>query len=363
MATVRQSQRPVEQILETAQEEAQRTRERIKKGVDILLARDEPAVGVTAKDIVYSRGTLKLYHYRPLTDTVYRVPVVFAMSLVSKPWILDLAPGQSFIQYMLSQGFDVFMIDWGIPRPEDSRLRFEDYVQDFMPRCFEHVQRETGEDEFSILGYCMGGMLALMYAATNPDAPLKNLVCAATPVDMNGMGLFQKWQNPKYFDVDRLVDTLGNIPPEMMLRSFELLRPMDRLGGYIRLIDNLWDPMFVYGFRIMYKWTNEQIPFPGETYRQFTKELMWGNKLMTGDMNIGGKRVDLANVKVPVFNAMAEHDHIAPYAATAPMLSLVGSKDKEEIVLKGGHVSLVAGKNAVGRLWPKVADWLSHRSV
>jgi len=363
VATVRQSQRPVEQMLETAQEEAERTRERIRKGIDILLARDEPPVGVTPKDVIYSHGTLKLYHYRPMTDEVYRVPVVFVMSLVSKPWILDLTFGQSFIQYMLAQGFDVFMIDWGIPRPEDSRLRFEDYVQDFMPRSFEHVQKATGEEDFSILGYCMGGMLALMYAAINPDAPLKNLVTAATPVDMNGMGLFQKWQNPKYFDVDRLVDTLGNIPPEMMLRSFELLRPMDRLGGYIRLIDNLWDPMFVFGFRIMYKWTNEQIPFPGETYRQFTKELMWENKLMTGQLNLAGKRVDLSNVKIPVLNAMAQHDHIAPYAATSPLSSLIGSEDKEDITVKGGHVSLVAGKNAVGRLWPKVADWLAQRSV
>jgi polyhydroxyalkanoate synthase len=350
-------------VIETAQEEAKRTRERMRKGLEILLARNEPPVGITPKDIIYSQGTLKLYHYRPMSDEVYRVPVVFVMSLVSKPWILDLTFGQSFIQYMLAQGFDVFMIDWGIPRPEDRKLRFEDYVQDFMPRSFEHVQRATGEQDFSILGYCMGGQLALMYAATNPDAPLKNLVTAATPVDMNGMGLFKTWSNPKYFDVDRLVDTLGNIPPEMMLRSFELLRPMDRLGGYIRLIDNLWDPQFVYGFRIMYKWTNEQIPFPGETYRQMTKELMWENKLMTGQMELGGKQVNLQNIKIPVFNAMAEHDHIAPYAATAPLLSLVGSEDKEEIVLKGGHVSLVAGKNAVGRLWPKVADWLSHRSL
>ena len=361
MATVRQPR--VETIIETAQEEAQRTQERIRKGVDILLARDEPAVGTTPKDVIYSRGTLKLYHYRPMTEEVYRVPVVFVMSLVSKPFILDLTFGQSFIQYMLSQGFDVFMIDWGVPRPEDTKLKFEDYVTDLMPACFEHVQQTTGEKEFSILGYCMGGMLALMYAGLYPDAPLKNLVCAATPVDMNGMGLFKNWQDPRYFDVDRLIDTVGNIPPEMMLRSFELLRPMDRWGGYIRLIDNLWDPQFVYGFRIMYKWTNEQIPFPGETYRQFTKELMWENKLMTNSFSLGGKRVDLQAIKVPVLNAMAEHDHIAPYASTKPLIDLVGSEDKEEIVLKGGHVSLVAGKNAVTRFWPKVADWLSHRSV
>jgi polyhydroxyalkanoate synthase len=350
-------------IIETAQEETVRTRERIKKGLDILLARNEPPVGVTPKDIIYSRGTLKLYHYRPMSDEVYRVPVVFVMSLVSKPWILDLTFGQSFVQYLLAQGFDVFMIDWGIPRPEDKELKFEDYVMDFMPACLEEVQKATGEEEYSILGYCMGGLFGLMYAALYPESPLKNLVCAATPVDMEGMGLFKKWSNPKTFDVDRLVDTVGNIPPEMMLRSFEMLRPMDRWGGYIRLLDNLWDPQFVYGFRIMYKWTNEQIPFPGEAYRQFTKDLMWENKLVTGKMTLAGRRCALEDVKVPVFHAMAEHDHIAPFAATRPLLELVGSEEKEEVVLKGGHVSLVAGKNAVARLWPKVADWLSHRSV
>ena len=353
----------VDKLLEATQQTVDRNRERMRKGLDILLSRDEPPVGVTPKDVIYSNGTLRLYHYRPMTDEVYRVPIVFVMSLVSKPFILDLTPGQSFVQYMLGQGFDVFMIDWGIPRPEDKKLRFEDYVQDLMPRCFEEVQKATGEEEFTILGYCMGGQLSLMYAGVYPDAPVKNLVCAATPVDMEGMGLFKKWSDPRYFDVDRLVDTVGNIPPEMMLRSFELLRPMDRWMSYIRLVDNLWDPMYVYGYRVMYKWTNEQIPFPGEAYRQMTKDLMWDNKLMTNQMTLGGARVDLKAITCPVFNAMAEHDHIAPYAATKPLTSLVGSEDKEDIVLKGGHVSLVAGKNAVGRLWPQVADWLSHRSV
>ncbi len=361
MAIVRPTD--VNRILEAAQSQVNRNRDRIQKGLDILLAREEPPVGATPKDVIYSRGTLRLYHYRPLSDEVYRVPVVFVMSLVSKPWILDLTSGQSFVQYMLAQGFDVFMVDWGVPRPEDKRLRFEDYVLDLMPRCFEAVRKATGEPDYTLLGYCMGGLFALMYAGIHPDAPVKNIVCAATPVDMAGMGLFQKWTNPRYFDVDRLVDAMGNIPPEMMLRSFELLRPMDRWTGYTRLIDNLWDPMFVYGFRMMYKWTNEQIPFPGETYRQFVKELLWDNKLMKGQLTVGGKRVDMQAITCPVLHAMAEHDHIAPYAATRPLTSLVGSKEKEDLVLKGGHVSLVAGKNAVGRLWPKVADWLSHRSV
>ncbi|MDO8615792.1 MAG: alpha/beta fold hydrolase [Dehalococcoidia bacterium] len=353
----------VDRLLEAAQSQVARNRQRVEKGLDILLARQEPPVGVTPKDVIYSRGTLRLYHYRPVTDEVYRVPVVFVMSLVSKPWILDLTSGQSFVQYMLAQGFDVFMIDWGVPRPEDTRLKFEDYVQDFMPACFAEVQKVTGEDEFTILGYCMGGLFALMYAGIYHDAPVKNIVCAATPVDMDGMGLFKAWSDRRYFDLDRLVDSMGNVPPDLMLRSFEMLRPMDRWFSYVRLIDNLWDPQFVYGYRVMYKWTNEQIPFPGETYRQFIRELMWENKLMKGTLSIGGRRVDTQAIKCPVFHAMAEHDHIAPFAATRPLVDLVGSEEKEEVILKGGHVSLVAGKNAVGRLWPATAEWLSQRSV
>src|SRR3990170_8806335 len=118
----------VNQFVQAAQTQVRRNLTRAQRGLDILLAREEPPVGATPKDVIYSRGTLRLYHYRPVTDEVYRVPVVFIMSLVSKPWILDLTPGQSFIQYMVMQGFDVFMVDWGVPRPEDKKLRFEDYV-------------------------------------------------------------------------------------------------------------------------------------------------------------------------------------------------------------------------------------------
>ena len=361
MATVRQPD--VNRILGAAQTEVQKNRQRLEKGLDILLAREEPPVGVTPKDVIYSRGTLRLYHYRPMTDEVYRVPVVFVMSLVSKPFILDLTFGQSFVQYMLAQGFDVFMVDWGIPRPEDKRLKLDDYALDFMPRCFEQVQKATGEKDYSILGYCMGGQLALMYAGLNPDAPIANMVCAATPVDMDGMGLFRHFSDRRWFDVDRLVDAIGNIPPDFMLRSFEMLRPMDRWMSYVRLLDNLWDPTFVYGYRVMYKWTNEQIPFAGEAYRQMIRELMWENKLMKNTLTLDNRRVDTKAITCPVLNVMAEHDHIAPYAATRPLTSLVGSPDTEDVLLKGGHVSLVAGKNAVGRLWPKVAEWLGERSI
>jgi polyhydroxyalkanoate synthase len=343
--------------------EAERTFERSLRSMDVLLGRKEPEVGLTPRDTVYARGTLRLYRYRPMADEVYRVPVIFVMSLISKPYILDLEPGQSFVEYLLQQGFDVFMVDWGVPRPEDHKLRLEDYVLDLMPRCVEEVQRITREREFSFLGYCMGGLFGLMYGSAFPEALLKNLVCIATPVDFAGMGLLRRWSDPRWFNVDRIVDTFGNIPADTILASLEMLRPLDRLIGYIRLWDNLWDETYVYNWRLRNKWVNDQIPFPGDCYRQMTKELMWGNKLMKGELRLGGIHVDPRLLTCAVLNAMAEYDHIAPYEATRPLTSIVGSTDKQDLTVKGGHVSLIAGRSALLRLWPTVNEWLSVRSV
>lgn len=358
-----QTAEPIPNIADVVRTEVERTIRRSARGIDVLLNRDQPEVGATPKDVLYSRGTLRLYRYRPMADEVYRIPVVLVMSLISKPYILDLTPGVSFVEFLLKNGYDVFMIDWGVPRPEDSKLRLEDYCLDFIPACIERVQQETGETDVSLIGYCMGGLLTLLYAGLIEDAPMANLICIATPVNFDGMGLFRQWTDKRWFDVDRVVDSLGNIPPELIYRSFEMLRPADRLVAYVRLWDNLWNDEYVKHYRLFNKWTSDQIPFPGECYRQTTKDLMWENKLMKGDLKVGKKLVDLRRITCPALNAMAQHDHIAPLDSTRELTSLLGSEDTEDIVLKGGHVSLVAGMNAVMRLWPKVNDWLSVRSV
>lgn len=344
-------------------EVVRRNMERYRRGMDVILDRDPPPVGATPKDVIYANGTLRLYRYRPMSDEVYRIPLVLVMSLISKPYILDLSPGQSLVEYLVREGFDVYMIDWGVPRPEDKRLGIENYVLEHLPRTIEEVRKVSGEPEVNVFGYCMGGLLALMYNGIFHDAPVANLVCAATPVDFEGMGLFRRWSDRRWFDVDRLVDTLGNVPPDLIFRSFELLRPAQRWAEYARLFDNLWNDMYVKNWRLFNRWVYDQIPFPGEAYRQFTKELMWENKLMKGEMTVGGRRVDTSAIKVPVCHIMAEHDHIAPYEAAKPLTSIVGSEETENIVLKGGHVSLIAGRNAWFRLWPNLSQWLGVRSV
>ena len=342
--------------------EIERTIQRSIKGLEYISTGD-PAVGLTPKDVIHQRGTLKLYHYQPQADEVYRVPVLLVMSLISKPYILDLTPGQSLVEFLLKRGFDVYMIDWGVPRPEDARLRFEDYVLDFIPDSVARVLEDCGEDEVSIVGYCMGGQLSSMYAALHPDGPLKNLACFTTPVDAEGMELFQRWTDRRFFDVDRVVDTLGNVPPELLYASFDLLKPAQRVAKNIQLWDNLWNDEFVKSYRMFDRWAADQIPFPGECFRQVTKQMMWENRFAKNEFEVGGRRVDLGNIKVPFIHVVAEHDHIVPYEAAKPLVPMVGSEDKREVMLKGGHVSLVAGGNAIYRLWPQLDSWLAERSL
>jgi polyhydroxyalkanoate synthase len=177
------------------------------------------------------------------------------------------------------------------------------------------------------------------------------------------MGLQRRWADPRWFDVDRIVDTLGNVPPEIMLQSFDMLRPVSRAVSQAKLWDNMWNDEFVKSWRLFDRWGSDQIPFPGETFRQTTKDLMWDNKLVKGELEVGGRKADLANIKVPLLHVAAEHDHIVPKAASADLIRLAGSEDKQEIVMKGGHVSLVAGGNAIYRLWPQLERWLGERSV
>ena len=351
-----------ESIAARIRAEVDRTLQRGIKGLEYMSS-GGPALGVTPRDLINQRGTLALYHYRPMTDEIYRVPLLLVMAVTNRGYILDLAPGQSLVEFLLKRGYDVFVIDWNPPKAHEKNLRLEDYTQDFIPDSIARVQQASGVDDVTLIGYCMGGVLSTIYTALNPKGPVKNLAVFTTPIDFSAMKLFNKWSDKRYFDVDKLVDTVGNAPPEMIFRSFDMLRPADSVAGKVRLLDNLWNDEFVKGYRMFDRWASDILPLPGEFFRQTTKEFMWENKLHKNALVLGGRRVDLGKIKVPLFHAVAEHDHIVPYDAAKPLIAMVGSKDKEEVILKGGHVSVVAGANAVKRLWPRLDAWLGKRST
>lgn len=340
----------------------ERTIQRNINGASYFLSSDPP-VGLTPYDVVHKRGTLSLFHYRPQVDEVYRTPVLIVMATTNRSYCLDMMPGVSFVEFLLKAGYDVYMMDWSPPRPEEKTLSLKDYSQTFIRECMEIVQRDTGEDEVSLMGYCMGGVLSTIYTASFKGEGVRNLICFTTPINFKEMGAFTQTTDKKHFEVDRMVDLIGNIPPNLVLQGFMLTEPGAKPASQINLWRNMWDTDFVENFRKYDRWANDMLPLAGEYFRDTTKLLFWENGLYEGTLNVGGRSAKLSNITVPIFHAQAEHDSLIPPEASRPLIEKVGSKDKTELVLKGGHVSLVAGANAVGRLWPALDDWLSERSA
>jgi polyhydroxyalkanoate synthase subunit PhaC len=348
--------------LEMARSEFERTIMRGTKGLAYLTA-PPPQLGITPKQTILSKGTMQLYHYTQPSDEVYRVPILLVMATTNRGYIFDMVPGQSFVEFLINRGYDVFMLDWEAPRADEKNLGIDDYILDFLPASLAKVAEVTGEPDVTIVGYCFGGVLSLLWAALNPDGPMKNLATFTTPVNFKAMEMFQAWSDQRFFDVDRLTETFGNCPAEMLYTAFDMLRPGGRAAANVRLWDNMWDDDFVNSHRMFDRWATDMLPLAGRYFRETTKQLMWDNALYEGRMDIAGRKVDLGAITVPFFHAVAEHDHIVPYAASQPLVQMIGSKDKQEVVLKGGHVSLIAGGNAVKRLWPQLDLWLQERSL
>jgi len=318
-------------------------------------------LGATPRDTIYAQGTLKLHHFRPQCDSVYRVPVLIVTSLVNQPYILDLVPGQSMVEHLLKQGFDVYMIEWGRPRKEHQHLTLEDHVLDRLPACVEQVLKHSGERELSIIGYCVGGLLSVLWAAL-AGAPLKNLVCMATPVNSDGLESLKAWMGED-FDEEALLAQHGNVPAEWVQNALRALRPFGKVSGALNLLNQADKEEVVRSNLRMGKWETDNIPFPGGVFRQMVNDFLRSNRLMNGTWKIGGRQVDLSAIKVPFLHLLAQDDHITPYASSRDLVQRVGSPDRQELILKGGHVGLVAGRGAELRMWPALNDWLAPRSV
>lgn len=150
----------------------------------------------------------------------------------------------------------------------------EDYVLNFIPDAVRRVHQDSGERDVTVIGYCFGGVLSLLYGSIFHDGPMKNLICFTTPVDFCQMKLFANFAGLRYFDVDRLVDCTGNMPPELILQSFEMLRPASRAISQVQLWENIWNDEFVKSFRMFDRWVTDILPLAGEYFRAITKDLM-----------------------------------------------------------------------------------------
>jgi polyhydroxyalkanoate synthase len=320
-----------------------------------------PEVAATPHEVIHREDKVKLLRYKPTQPQRYPIPVLLMCSLINRHYILDLTPGRSYVEYLLDQGFDVYMIDWGTPDEADCGLTLEDYINRYIPHALEAVLKDSDADQLSLVGYCMGGMFALMHTALHPQR-VKNLILLATPVDFTDAGILGVWADQRYFNVDKLADTFGLIPAELLQWSFVMLKPATNLTKYADLLLQADNKELVRMFLALETWVNDNVPVPGEGYRQFVKATYQDNRLAKNELKIGQQRVDLAKITCSLLNVMATEDHIISPVSASALMELVSSEDKEQLILPYGHIGMTVGSGAVKDLWPKSVAWLKPRS-
>lgn len=320
-----------------------------------------PKVGATPKDVVWRRDKAELWRYRggPIR---YDPPLVIVHSLVSRSYILDLRPGSSAVEFFLGQGLDVFMLDWGVPDELDAENTIETYVDEYLPRAIRAVQQVTGCEEVTLAGYCLGGTFAILYAAGS-EAPVRNLVLMASPVDYDAMGVMVGAVRDGRLDAQDLVDETGNVPASALYAGFYMQAPTKQYAQYATLLDNLWNDRFVDGYQAMSQWSRDHVPFPGAALRQIVDLFVRRNALMAGRVPLADRIVELADVGANVLNAFAERDNVVPVEAVEPLTGLVGQPSRrEELRLGGGHVTFATGGQAFKHTLPAIATWIAKHS-
>jgi polyhydroxyalkanoate synthase len=325
-----------------------------------VLGSSDAPVGLTPKELIWRKNKARLYRYIRAEPATHRTPIFLVLPLINRAYILDLRPGASFVEFLLGEGFDVFLIDWGSPGDEDRALDITTLVTRYLPRAAKAIQRTTGTDRMTVLGYCIGGALATCFAALHPEA-IRNLVLLTAPLDFSDAGQFGRMTARGVFPIDRLTDTFPTVPGQVPDIGSKLLNPMaSYVGTYLQLSRKLDDPDFdLPGWQAMYRWVNDSVPFAGAAFRQWIVEFYQENRLALDMLEMDGRPVRLADIRCPVLNIAASRDQIAPRPTTSIVTHRVSSEDASEFLVDGGHVGIVVGRSASRNLWPKVGAWLS----
>jgi len=334
---------------------------RIANGMATLSKIGRVDVEASPKDPVYREDKLVLYRYRPRREPTSTVPLLIVYALVNRPYMTDLQEDRSIVRGLLDQGVDVYLIDWGYPDGADRFHDLEDYVNRYIRRCVDFVCKQHGLSSINVLGICQGGTLSLCYTALHPER-VRNLITMVTPVDFHTPdNTLSQWYRD--LDVDLMVDTLGNIPGELLNWSFLSLKPFRLMGQkYVDMADILEDEDRLKNFLRMEKWIFDSPDQPGELFRQFIKYFYQENRMIKGTLKLGGRTVDLKQIKMPVLNVYATEDHLVPPSASVPLEKYVGTDDYATIAFKGGHIGIYVSSRSQKDIPPAIAEWLKART-
>ncbi|MBW2434495.1 MAG: class III poly(R)-hydroxyalkanoic acid synthase subunit PhaC [Deltaproteobacteria bacterium] len=353
---------PVDLILSKLVEDADKARARAHKASDVLLGPLDSEIATTPYEVVHQEDRVRLKHYIPVTDIKYNTPLLVVYALINRETMLDLQPGRSVVETLLAHGVDLYMIDWGYPTRKDRFLTIDDHVNGYMDTMVNFIRQKHNLKKINLMGICMGGTFCVIYSALNPGK-IKNLITTVTPTNFDtDKGLLHVWM--KAVDPDRLTDTFGNISGDVMNFGFLLLNPARlMIDKYVGFFENMDNKKFVENFIRMEKWIFDSPDLPGETFRQFIKDFYQKNLLIQSKLEVGGKRVDLKNISMPLINFYGKYDHLVPPEACELLTGCVGSQDATDVCLETGHIGIYVSSKCQAEFAPRIAAWLAERDA
>jgi len=339
--------------------------------------------------VVFQNELLQLIQYAPSTDTVHERPLLIIPPWINKFYILDLGPQKSFIRFAVSKGFTVFVVSWVNPDEHLAHKSFENYMHEGILAAADAVKRETGADKINTIGYCVGGTLlgtTLAYLAARGEEPFSSATFFAAQMDFSKAGdLLLFIDDAQLKQLEEMMAERGYLDGGRMATVFNMLRPKDLIWPYI--VNNYMLGKKPFPFDLLY-WNQDSTRMSPTNHKFYLREFYQQNKLARGQLSMGGVKLDLGKVKIPIYELCAREDHIAPAKSV-----FIGSK------LFGGPVTLVVGgsghiagvinppgekakyqywtnsksaptfeawikdaKEHKGSWWPHWAEWLAERS-
>ena len=317
------------------------------------------APGCSEREAVWRSEKLTLYRYRPIARPGNPVPLLIVYALVNRPSMMDLQEDRSIIRGLLNAGLDVYLIDWGYPDGADRGVTLTDYVEERIAGCVAHVLRAHQLDALNLLGVCQGGVMSLCYAALHP-ASVRNLVTMVTPVDFQTPAdLLSKWV--RKVDVAAFVAG-GNVSGDVLNQLFLALMPF-RLAQQ-KYMDLMWAPpdrARAENFMRVEQWIFDSPDQAGAAFEQFVTWFYQENRLVRGTLELGGRKIDLKALRVPVLNLIGARDHLVPPAASEALQRLLGTKDYTALRFDLGHIGMYISARAQREVPAAIAGWLATR--
>lgn len=322
-------------------------------------------IAVTPGEVVFRNHLIELIQYTPVTKQVHAKPLVICPPWINRFYILDLQPANSFVKYMVEQGFTVFMVSWKNPTAEYRDVGFENYITDGLYQAIDTACSITGESSVNAVGYCIGGTMlsaALSVMQQEGDTRINSATFFTTLTDFSNAGELCLFTDDAQLDaLDARMARDGILEGKSMATTFSMMRANDMIWSFV--VNNYLLGKQPFPFDILY-WNDDSTNMPYAMHSWYLRNL-YNKNLMAkpGALKVLGKGIDLTKLSLPMYMVSAINDHITPWESCYAPFAAMASKSKRFVLSKAGHVAGVVNPPTPEGKPVKRSYWVAEGSM